>query len=436
MGTLFASTLRALVREKSLFIWSLAFPVLMATIFMFMFANLDGAMEFDPVPTGVVADEAWDASPFSAVAEALGERGDDQLLDVRRFADGEAAASALVDGEVMGVFSVDEDGEPVLSLAPGLQIGQTTDMDAIDRSILESVVGTYVRDADLMTSVARENPGAFADPGRLEAMFSSVDATEEVSLTHAAPKESVRFYYALFAMAALFGAQIAVVAVCWTQPNLSPLGARRALGAIGRTRTLLATLLACWLLSFCCLLIAFLYTRLVVGVDFAGREGLCVAGLGAASLLACALGTALGSLPKLDVGSKTGILTGVVCLLSLFTGLYGEPCMELADMVSREFPVLASLNPAKAICDMFYSLYYYDGLEVFAGNVALIGLFSAALFAVGALFVRRQRYASLWICLGSGGEASHLSAGVRGLFEPHGPVYHQRRVPAGDKCGL
>ena len=68
---------------------------------------------------------------------------------------------------------------------------------------------------------------------------------------------------------------------------------------------------------------------------------------------------------------------------------------ELADMVSREFPVLASLNPAKAICDMFYSLYYYDGLEVFAGNVALIGLFSAALFAVGALFVRWQRYASL-----------------------------------------
>ena len=404
MGTLFASTLRALVREKSLFIWSLAFPILMATIFMFMFANLDGAMEFDPVPTGVVADEAWDTSPFSAVAEALGERGDDQLLDVCRFADGEAAASALVDGEGMGVFSVDEDGEPVLSLAPGLQIGQTTDMDAIDRSILESVVGTYVRDADLMTSIARENPGAFADPGRLEALFSSVDATEEVSLTHAAPKESVRFYYALFAMAALFGAQIAVVAVCWTQPNLSPLGARRALGAIGRTRTLLATLLACWLLSFCCLLIApslydhVLDATILLGAippRFAGREGLCVAGLGAASLLACALGTALGSLPKLDVGSKTGILTGVVCLLSLFTGLYGEPCMELADMVSREFPVLASLNPAKAICDMFYSLYYYDGLEVFAGNVALIGLFSAALFAVGALFVRRQRYASL-----------------------------------------
>ncbi len=29
-----------------------------------LFANLDGAMEFDPVPPGVVADEAWGASPF------------------------------------------------------------------------------------------------------------------------------------------------------------------------------------------------------------------------------------------------------------------------------------------------------------------------------------------------------------------------------------
>ena len=92
---------------------------------------------------------------------------------------------------------------------------------------------------------------------------------------------------------------------------------------------------------------------------------------------------------------KTGLLTGTTCLLSLFAGLYGEPVMNMADQLARDYPLLASLNPAKVVTDTFYSLYYYDGLEVFAGNVALIGLFSAALFAVGALFVRRQRYASL-----------------------------------------
>lgn len=395
MGTLFAGTLRALLRERGLFIWSLAFPMLMATIFMFMFAGIDDATAFDPVPTAVVADEAWEASPFAEVVEALGEPGDDQLLDVRSVPDSEEALRALTSGEVMGVLSVDEGGEPELALSPGLQIGASTSADAVNRSILESVVTAYVRDADLMASLAMTDPALLADPDRVAAAFSGGDATEEVSLTRSAPAQTVRFYYALFAMAALFGAQIAVFAICWTQPNLSPLGARRALGAIGRTRTLAATLAACWLVSFGCLVIAFLYTRLVVGVDFAGREGWCIAGLGAAALLACALGTALGALPKIDLGSKTGILTGVVCLLSLFTGLYGEPCMELADLVAREFPVLASLNPAKAICDMFYSLYYYDGLEVFAANVAEIGVFAAVLFAAGALLMRRQRYASL-----------------------------------------
>ncbi|WP_302962126.1 ABC transporter permease [uncultured Adlercreutzia sp.] len=394
MGTLFVSTLRALLRERGLFIWSLAFPMLMATIFMFMFAGIEDATAFDPVPTAVVADEAWDASPFSEVVEALAEPGDDQLLEVRAFGDSQEALRALTGGEVMGVFAVDG-GDVELTLSPGLQIGASTSADDVDRTILESVATAYVRDADLMAFLAMTDPALLADPDRVAAAFDGEDATEEVSLTRSAPAQTVRFYYALFAMAALFGAQIAVFAICWTQPNLSPLGARRALGAIGRTRTLAATLGACWLVSFGCLVVAFLYTRLVVGVDFAGREGWCVAGLAAAALLACALGTALGTLPKIDLGSKTGILTGLVCLLSLFTGLYGEPCMELADLVAREFPVLASLNPAKAICDMFYSLYYYDGLEVFAANVAEIGVFAAVLFAVGALFMRRQRYASL-----------------------------------------
>ena len=398
MGVIFRDTLRALVRTRALYIWSLVFPIVLSTMFMFMFANLDGERAFDPVPTGIVADEAWDVSPFAAVVDDLAAPGDDQLLAVRSFASAEEARSALTAGEVAGVFAVPEAGAaaaPELWVAPGSETGATLGADDVNRTILETVADTYVRDADLLAAVAVENPAALADPERLEGAFSAGNVTEETSLTHASPKESVRYYYALFGMAALFGAQIAVFAVCQTQPNLSPLGARRALGAVGRTRTLLATLAACWLVSWACLVVAFLYVRFVVGVDFAGRELWCVAGLAAAALVACALGTALGALPKIDFGSKTGILTGVACLLSLFAGLYGEPCMELADTVARQFPVLSGLNPAKAIADMFYSLYYYDGLDVFAAKVAVLALMAAVLFAVGALFMRRQRYASL-----------------------------------------
>ena len=44
---------------------------------------------------------------------------------------------------------------------------------------------------------------------------------------------------------------------------------------------------------------------------------------------------------------------------------------------------------------MFYSLYYYDGLAMFGQKIALLMALAAALFAIAAVFMRRQRYGSI-----------------------------------------
>ena len=49
MFNVFKGALLALVREKSVFIWSLAFPLILSTMFVFMFANLDEAGQFEPI---------------------------------------------------------------------------------------------------------------------------------------------------------------------------------------------------------------------------------------------------------------------------------------------------------------------------------------------------------------------------------------------------
>lgn len=392
MWNVFKGALMVLTRKRELFVWSLAFPIILSTMFMFMFSNLDSATAFDPVPTAVVTDAAYEGSAFADVVDKLGEPGDNQLLDVRAFATAGEAREALSAGEVQGVLSVDADGNPLLSVTPdsgGLGVEQ------IGRTILNTVVNTYVRDADLVAGIAEDNPMALADPDRIEDALAHGAATVQVSLTHAEPAQSVRYYYALLGMAALFCGQVGMLAICEAQPNLSPLGARRTLGATSRGKTLAATLAASWLISFVCLMAAFLYMRFGVGIDFSGREGLCVAALAAAALLSTALGTLLGSLPKVSMGVKTGLLTALTCFLSLFAGLYGEPCMELADSITRNYPLLASLNPAKVVTDLFYSLYYYDSLGPFAQKAGILLAMSAVLFAVSALFVRRQRYASL-----------------------------------------
>lgn len=392
MWNVFKGALTVLTRKRELFVWSLAFPIILSTMFMFMFSNLDSSTAFDPVPTGVVADAAYKGSAFADVVDELGASGDDQLLAVHAFATADEAREALSAGDVLGIVSVDAEGTPLLVVTPS---SGGVGVEQIGRTVLGTVVDTYVRNADLIAGIAADNPLALADPNRVEEALSRGSVTEQVSLTHAAPTESVRYYYALLGMAALFCGQVGMLAICETQPNLSALGARRALGATSRGKTLAATLAASWLVSFACLIVAFLYMRFAVGIDFSGREGLCVAAIAAAALLSTALGTLLGSLPKVGLGVKTGLLTALTCFLSLFAGLYGEPCMALADSIARSFPVLASINPAKVITDVFYSLYYYDSLVPFAQKIGILLAMAAALFAVSALFVRRQRYASL-----------------------------------------
>ena len=394
MWNVFKGALATLVRNRELFVWALAFPLLLSTMFMFMFANLDDAQDFNPVPTGIVEDEAYADNPaFATIIDTLAKPGDDQLLSVQKFANADDAKEALVSGEVAGMFWVDPEGVPELAVGAEATMGMTT--GDINRSILKTVADTYVRNSELMGSIAAVNPLVFTQPDVVEQAFEHGALTEQVSLTRSEPVQSVRFFYALFGMAALFGAQIGLVAICATQPNLSALGARRAIGAISRSKTLAGTLAASWLLSFVCLVVAFLYVRFVIGVDFAGREAACIAALVVASLFSTAFGTALGTLPKTSLSIKVGILTGLTCFLSLFAGLYGEPCMQLADEVARNFPVLAALNPAKVITDAFYCLYYYDSLAPFAGKALTLVAMAAVLFGLSALFMRRQRYASL-----------------------------------------
>lgn len=405
MFNVFKGTLLTLMREKSVFIWSLAFPLILSTMFVFMFANLDDAGQFEPIPT-VVVDENLDAAPgFSEMIDTLSEPGDDQMLDVVRV-DTEQEARDLMSGNeaaeagyfnvasdgAAGYFTVDADGTPTVHVKAGV----TPDsLDSAYQSILKTIGDAYVRNTALIADVVAANPAALADTAALDKLLDTGDLTEKIDVTQNPPKESVRFYFALLGMAALFGGQIGMIAICRTQPNLSALGARRAVAALSRAKTLTATLGASWVLTFACITVAFLYIRFVAGVDFGGRDAMCIAVIAAAALVATAFGTLLGSLPKIDEGVKGGVLSGIVCFSSLFAGLYGTPTMKLADAINAAAPAVQLVNPAVQISQAFYSIMYYDTYQRTIEHILILLVMAAVLFAASALFIRRQRYASL-----------------------------------------
>ena len=458
MWTTFKTTVRTLLLTPSAVVWTLIFPIVLATVFNFMFEPMRSTGSVEAVKVAVVADDAWEDSPFSQVVDTLSE-ADEPLLAVHPVATEQEARELIAEGSVAGAYIVDaagnegnaeqsgsdeldavdaagpadaagaasdpdnadaagaasgsgtaagssdvststssagSTGAPRIILAPA---GSGTGSDAsydVNRAILESVVTSYLQSEALIEELATHDPVALSDPTTIENALGLSVSVREVSLTHAQPDSMVRFYYALLGMASIFAAQLAGESVWHLQPTSSAAGARRTVSSTSRMRLLIPTIGACWAISTTFLAIAFGYICLTAHIDFSGREGLCLVGIAASSLLSCGIGALVGALPgRMGSDSRRGILTALTCLLSLFAGLYGEPTMELADTVAHVFPAATWLNPVCLIRDLFYTVYYYDTLVPFSLRLAACAGIAAVLLAVSAACMRRSAHEHL-----------------------------------------
>lgn len=446
MWTTFKTTVRTLLLTPSAVVWTLIFPIVLATVFNFMFEPMRSTGSVEAVDVAVVADDAWEDSPFSQVVDTLSE-ADEPLLAVHPVATEQEARELIAEGSVAGAYIVDaagnegnaeqsgsdeldavdaagpadaagaasgsgtaagssdvsastpsasDAGAPHIILAPA---GSGTSSDAsydVNRAILESVVTSYLQSKALIEELATHDPVALSDPTTIENALGLSVSVREVSLTHAQPDSMVRFYYALLGMASIFAAQLAGESVWHLQPTSSAAGARRTVSSTSRMRLLIPTIGACWAVSTTFLAIAFGYICLTAHIDFSGREGLCLVGIAASSLLSCGIGALVGALPgRMGSDSRRGILTALTCLLSLFAGLYGEPTMELADTVAHVFPAATWLNPVCLIRDLFYTVYYYDTLVPFSLRLAACAGIAALLLAVSAACMRRSAHEHL-----------------------------------------
>ena len=69
--------------------------------------------------------------------------------------------------------------------------------------------------------------------------------------------------------------------------------------------------------------------------------------------------------------------------------------VNMKDIVARNVPLLAYINPAALITDGLYSLYIYEHLNRFWLNFGLLGLITGLLCLGSYFFLRGERYASL-----------------------------------------
>lgn len=426
MWSTFLNTMRVNLREKSSLFWLFCFPIILSTMFMGMFGNIGEVYEIHTMRFAVVADanfckatnarqmlHAMQRDPLrnegcgnamegTAPDTASGQVGSElgNLLELQAVPNVKEAKGLInADHRVRGYINATEDGllNLTISRASVAAVNDDTGNSGFSASlnILHGAVGMFNRRAITVTELLNTDPGVFRDATFTKEMSDTPTFTKDVSLTHFKPTESVRFYYALLAMTALMSMTFATTTVCATQANLSTLGMRRSLAPLSKFNQLMGGFLASWLCASVSMVVATLYIHFVCKVDFGGRWPVLVLALLLASLTANALGTLIGSLPKLTSGVKIGITTALSCVLSIFSGLYGTGAMNLSDWIQRNAPGFAIVNPTQQITNLFYDLLYYDSYAPFLRTSGILLAMTVLALALSTIFLRRQRYEHL-----------------------------------------
>ncbi len=380
MLTVFLYQVLRLLRDRVLLVWTLGFPVVLSLIFMAMFSNLDKVYEATPMSFGVVQDEAYRTAPgLDAVVERISADDADHHLITKvthsTVAQAEAAAKR---GETNGYLAV-EGSDPVLHVTQQGNEAETT-------RVLRVVMDSYTQRRAEYVALAK----AGAAPEKLAALETDQAFTRSISVTPSPVKPQTHYYFALLAFACGMGTTVAMVAVKGIMA-VSPVGARQTLAGLPRWKVLTATLAASWVCVFVCLLVAFAFMASVVGVDFGPHVLLCLVAIGVCSLMASAVGAALGTLARLEIG----MISGFTSLLSLFTGLYGPASQSLARSIEQHAPLLAQANPLWQTARCFYGLLYYDSLAPFARSCAVLLGMTCLFLTIALIRARRMTHEHL-----------------------------------------
>lgn len=372
--------LKCFLKDRQMIFWTLAFPLLLATLFNLAFANLSEIDTFLKIPVAVVDDNAYrqNTSLQMALNAAAMDSADGGLLDLT-LTDAVTASQLLADGQVDGIISQDP------------QLHLVVKSSGLNQTILKSFLDDYSQTVQALADIATGNPQV-----QFESLLSVVEDRRDYIAALPISKDmlnsTVIYFYSLIAMTALYGGFWGMRIVNENQANLSAQGARVSVAPVHKLLRLMVDIGAALVIQYLIILIVIAYIRLALGYSFGNQLSWILL----ASLVACftgiAFGSCIGAAVKTGEGVKTGILIGSTMIMSLFSGMMYH---GIKYIVTRAMPIMAYINPANLITDAFLALYYDGASARYFTNLLILLAFGLMFSLLTFAVLRRQRYASL-----------------------------------------
>ncbi len=373
---IFLTQLKVLLHNRTLVFWTLAFPLILGTLFNTAFSDLNSAFKFDPVNIAVVNDDAFKSDQSVQMTVKRLSEGDERVFNTT-YVDAKTASMKLADQLVDGVISI-ENGKPLVAVR-GSGVNETIIKTALDQALQTS---TAVMEA------MQKNP-SLATTGAL----GSIGTTNYLKDASGIVDRTVVYFYSLIGMACMYAALFGIFTVNQREANLSTLGARLSITPARKSVTLVSSLLACFVVAYGGGLVLYAFLTIILHVTFGSQGSAILLVMALGCLAGISLGMLVGAAIKKNENTKTGIVIAITMAGSFLAGMMGTESIKYS--VDQHAPWLAAINPVNNISDALLSLYYFGGGEHFYTSLAYLSIFVAVCLVASGLLLRKKQYASL-----------------------------------------
>ncbi|NCA98351.1 MAG: ABC transporter permease [Clostridia bacterium] len=372
--------LKCFLKDRQMLFWTLAFPLLLATLFNLAFANLSSIDTFFQIPVAIVDNDAYrqNAPLQSALAAVSGQTSENSLFELTLTT--EAHARELMDQNLV---------EGIILLDPDLHL--LVKKSGLPATILKSFLDDYKQTDQAIHDILESNPDLVHEQ-LLPMVAARLDYLAVQPISKHDLNSTVIYFYALMAMTALYGGFWGLRIVNENQANLSTLGARVSVAPVHKLVRLLVDIGAALMIQFAIILLVIAYIQLILGYSFGTGLGWILLAAGTACFMGIAYGACIGAIVPTGEGIKTGILIGSTMIMTFLSGMMYQ---GVKYAVTQTVPALAWLNPANLITDAFLALYYDGASPRYFLNVGLLLAFGLIFSLLAFATLRRQRYASL-----------------------------------------
>lgn len=388
----FKYSFKTLLRNRMLLFWTFAFPIILGLFFNMAFSNIEESETLDIIDIAIVNNEYYqDNEVYKNTFETLSDKeNDDQLFNIS-VTDENSAKKLLEDDKITGILTLTEDG-------PNILVNQSGINETILRYVVDEISSTIEISNTLFEDKVKEELMSGNNKIDYEALYKEI--VELVSNSEANIKNvsndnlsyTMIEYYTLIAMSCLYGGMIAMSITNYKLANMNSIGKRTSISPINKGSMLLGSLLASYIVQIIGLSLLFLFTILVIKVDY-GTKLLPIILLAlVGSLAGLTLGVAVAILVKSNENTKTGILIAVTMTGCFLSGMMG---ITMKYIIDKNIPIINWLNPASMITDGLYSLYYYETYDRYIFNIVSLLLFSLLMFIVSYRGLRREKYDSI-----------------------------------------